>query len=219
MPRPPVALLFDLDGTLVDTLDLILTCFRHAFRCHVGTIPPDAELIAGIGTPLVAQLTGFVTDQTTRDAMIASYREHQLEHHDRLIREYEGTRETLRELHARGHPMAVVTSKAEALAQRALTFAGLADFMDIVIGVESTTRHKPHPEPVHVALAALGSTPDNAMFVGDSPHDIAAGNAAGVITVAALWGPFTRETLELAKPTHYIARISELFTLVASTSL
>jgi pyrophosphatase PpaX len=210
----PRALLFDLDGTLVDTLDLILTCFRHAFRTHVGAIPPDDALIAGIGTPLLTQLAGFVPDAALRDAMIATYRSHQLEHHDRLVREFPGAYDTLAALRARGHPIGVVTSKAEALAHRALAFARLDALMDVVIGVESSTRHKPDPEPVYVALQALGRSAREAIFVGDSPHDIGAGNAAGVVTVAATWGPFSRATLESARPTHIIDDIRHLPTLL-----
>ena len=215
MPRtPPHALLFDLDGTLVDSLDLILTCFRHAFRTHVGAIPPDDALIAGIGTPLVTQLAEFVADSVLRETMVTTYRSYQMEHHDRLIREFEGARETLELLHDRGHAMAIVTSKAELLAERALEFAGLAEYMDVVVGVESCERHKPDPEPVHVALRALDARPGDAIFVGDSPHDITSGNAAGVITVAALWGPFSRETLAAARPTHFIEHIRDLPSLI-----
>ncbi len=153
-------------------------------------------------------------DAVLREAMIATYRSHQLEHHDRLVREFPGAYDTLAALRARGHPMGVVTSKAEALAQRALAFARLDTLMDVVIGVESSTRHKPDPEPVHVALRALGRSASEAVFVGDSPHDIGAGNAAGVVTVAATWGPFSRETLELARPTHIIDDIRQLPSLV-----
>jgi pyrophosphatase PpaX len=211
---PRLALLFDLDGTLVDSLDLILTCFRHAFRTHVGVVPSDDDLVAGIGTPLIAQISSFVESAETRQAIVTTYRAYQMEHHDRLIREFDGAREVLHALHERGHPMAIVTSKAELLAERALEFAGLAEYMDAVIGVESCQRHKPDPEPVHVALRALDARARDALFVGDSPHDITSGNAAGVTTVAALWGPFTRETLAAARPRHFIAHIRELPPLV-----
>jgi pyrophosphatase PpaX len=81
--------------------------------------------------------------------------------------------------------------------------------------MDSTERHKPEPEPVLFALSALGSTPDNALFLGDSPHDIAAGNAAGVVSVAALWGPFSRKVLEQASPTYLLEHIRELPALVS----
>ena len=91
---------------------------------------------------------------------------------------------------------------------------GLIGHVDVVIGADSVTRHKPHPEPVLVALERLGAPRETAIFVGDSPHDVAAGNAAGVTTVAALWGPFGRDALERAEPDYIIDRIVELPGLV-----
>ena len=212
--RKPLALLFDLDGTLVDSIELILSSFRHAFRTHVGTVPSDSEWIAGIGTPLLAQLRAFTDDDALARAMRDTYREYQLQHHDELMRPYPGVAEAMRELRTRGHATAVVTSKASDLADRALRFTGIRDTIDIVIGMEMTKRHKPDPEPVNVALAQLGRGAHEAIFLGDSPHDIAAGNAAGVTTVAALWGPFTKQQLDAARPTHQLPTMGELPALV-----
>ena len=186
--RPPrrLALLFDLDGTLVDSVGLILASFRHACATTLGRVPADEEWIPGIGTPLQAQFGPFAESREQLEALVRAYRAFQREHHDRLTREFEGTRETMALLHGRGHPTALVTSKIVELAERALRFTGLRDFIDVVIGADSTARHKPDPEPVRVALERLGSATSEAVFVGDSPHDIAAGNAAGVLTVAAL---------------------------------
>lgn len=213
--RSPAALLFDLDGTLVDSVDLILTSFRHAFRTHLGEAPPDESWIAGIGTPLATQIGSLVPDdpQLALD-IAATYRAYQREHHDALLREFDGVRDTLALLHGLGHPTALVTSKMGDMAHRALTFTRLADLLDVVISADICARHKPDPEPVHMALRALDYPPDDAFFVGDSPHDIVAGNAAGVITVAALWGPFSRETLEKARPSHLIEHIRDLPALV-----
>ena len=88
----------------------------------------------------------------------------------------------------------------------------------MVVGFEDTTRHKPHPEPVSFALSQLGVSAAGAMFVGDSPHDIHAGNAAGVTTVAALWGPFDRETLAAAKPNHFIGCLPDLLAILEQPS-
>lgn len=204
-------LLFDLDGTLADSVSLILASFRHTFAAHVGAVPPDEAWIAGMGTPLATQLRGFVPDERLVERMLVTYRSFQHEHHDRLLRGFEGVPETLALLHARGHRMAIVTSKGDELAVRALRHLVLDRFMDAVVGLDSSRRHKPHPEPVHVALQRLGGPPPAAVvFVGDSPHDIEAGNAAGVITVGALWGPFPRPALEAAAPAHLIADIREL---------
>ena len=211
----PLALLFDLDGTLVDSIELILASFRHAFRTHLGTVPPDARWIAGLGTPLFTQLREFTQDDALARAMTATYRAYQMEHHDALMRAYEGVPEAMAELRARGHPTAVVTSKMRDLAERALQFTGLRGTIDVVIGMDDSTRHKPDPEPVLLALRALGREPREAVMLGDSPHDIRAGNAAGVVTVAARWGPFTAEELAAASPTHTAARMRDFPALVA----
>ncbi len=215
MPRRPLALLFDLDGTLVDSIELILTSFRHTFATHLGAVPPDSAWIAGLGTPLFTQLREFTRDDEVASAMTATYREFQMQHHDRLMRAYPGVREAMQELRAREHPTAVVTSKMSDLAERALMFTGLRETIDLVIGMENTERHKPDPEPVHAALRALGYPPSEAVFLGDSPHDIAAGNAAGVISVAAEWGPFSAAELDAAKPKYRVARMADFPALIA----
>ena len=213
--RPPLALLFDLDGTLVDSIELILSSFRYTFRQHLGEVPPDSKWIAGLGTPLFTQLKEFTQDDALARAMIATYRQYQLAHHDEFMRSYPGVSEAMAELRARGHATAVVTSKMSDLAIRALDFTGLRGTIDVVIGMEDTQRHKPDPEPVRVALAKLGRAANEAVFLGDSPHDIASGNAAGVITVAAQWGPFSRQELDAAKPGYQVLRMAEFPALIA----
>jgi pyrophosphatase PpaX len=213
-PRTPRALLFDLDGTLADSISLLLASFRHTFETHQAPIPPDEEWIAGIGTPLITQMRHFVPDEDEAQRMIRTYREFQRTHHDEMLREFDGVSETLALLKARKHAMALVTSKSNDLAHRALVWLHLTDYVDVVVGMDSTERHKPSPEPVLHALAELGTSAGNALFLGDSPHDIAAGNAAGVTTVAALWGPFSRRVLEEASPTHLLEHIRALPALI-----
>ena len=215
MLQRPLALLFDLDGTLADSIALLLAGFHHTFATHRPDFTPaDEEWIAGIGTPLITQMRHFVPTEEEAQQMILTYREFQRTHHDEMLREFEGVGETLALLKSRGYPMGLVTSKSNELAHRALTWLHLTDHIDVVVGMESTERHKPDPEPVLHALAALGATPSHALFLGDSPHDIEAGNAAGVTSVAALWGPFSRTVLEGASPTYFLEHIRELPALV-----
>lgn len=214
LSRAPLAILFDLDGTLADSVELILGAFRHTFNTHLGSVPADLAWIAGMGTPLSSQIRALVADEALIEPMTATYRDWQNQHHDALLREFEGVRETLSLLHDRGHEMALVTSKATEAAKRALRLIGIDALLSQVVGLDSTTSHKPNPEPVLHALAQLRRDPRDAIFVGDSPHDIAAGNAAGVFTVAALWGPFSRQTLEEAHPGRLIADIRDLPPLI-----
>jgi pyrophosphatase PpaX len=106
--------------------------------------------------------------------------------------------------------MGVVTSKSNEMMDRGLDWLGALEMMGTRIGMNSCDIHKPDPFPVRLALEELGYEPHEALFIGDSPHDINAGNGAGVISVAALWGPFTREQLEPHNPSEFLETISEL---------
>jgi pyrophosphatase PpaX len=214
MSRRPTAVLFDLDGTLIDSIDLIVNSALYAFEKCGHPAPAAEEWLADLGLPLQAMFSRFITDESRMADLVAGYREYQLENHDRLVRPYDEVSATLEALHARGLALAVVTSKVERLARRGLAHVGLDGFFDVVVGLESCTRHKPDPEPVQVALDRLGVRPEDAAFVGDSPHDMAAGRAAGVTTVAALWGPFSRAQLASSEPDYYIERMGELLPIV-----
>ncbi len=209
MPAPP-AVLFDLDGTLLDSLELILRSTRYAFEKLGRTPPSDQEWLAGVGIPLFTMLRRYASDDDDCLALITAYREYQVANHDRLTRCYDEVVETVRALRERGHPLAIVTSKSEALALRGLALVGLATSMDTIVGCNGSTRHKPDPQPVRIALHRLDVAPHQAIFVGDSVHDVIAGNAAGVATAAALWGAFSRDDLAAGAPTHYLESISEL---------
>lgn len=208
--RRPTTILFDLDGTLIDTIELILSSARFAFEGWHRGAPTDADWIRGIGTPLVEQLRQFAIDDHELEALLHRYRQHQTEHHDRLTRCYPDVPDVVAQLSRDGYRLGIVTSKATPIAQRSLTFVGLGAFFETVVGYDDTSRHKPNPEPVFEALTRLGVGPGEAVFVGDSPHDVRAGDAAGVVTVAVLWGVADRETLAAAEPDHLIECMSDL---------
>jgi pyrophosphatase PpaX len=211
--KRPLAVLFDLDGTLIDTIDLLLACARHTFEGR-SPAPTDDEWIAGIGTPLRKQFAAFTNSDDEIQALTNRYRTYQREHHDRLTSAFPGVLDTLDELEKRGNPMGIVTSKSNEMMDRGLEWVGIMRHMKTRIGMDNAKRHKPDPHPVQAALEELGYSPEEAVFLGDSPHDIASGNAAGVISVAALWGPFTREQLEPCHPMYYLERITDLPNLI-----
>jgi pyrophosphatase PpaX len=212
MPRP--AILFDLDGTLIDSIDLLVTSMVYAFEGR-DVQPPLDEWIAGIGTPLDAMLRTWARDEEDVLALRARYREYQFANHDAKTHAYPGAVDTVRALHAAGYPLAVVTSKLEYGARRSLKWIGVDDCFTAVVGIDATTKHKPEPEPVWHALALLGDIPPaEALFIGDSTHDMHAGNAAGVATAAALWGPFSRAQLETAHPRYWLNGFDDVRALV-----
>ena len=211
----PRAVLFDLDGTLIDSVPLIVASMQHAFAGRERA-PSVKEWVALIGTPLEAMIRRWGEDEADVTLLRERYKEHQWSHHDSMVRAFPGVPEVLEALTGRGVRMAVVTSKLEPSARRSLDFLGLARHFEAVVGLESTVRHKPDPEPVRVALTALSAEAGDSAFIGDSPHDVVAGNAAGVATVAALWGPFTRDELAPAHPRAWAARVSDLLPVLES---
>ena len=201
--------LFDLDGTLLDSVDLILSSYRHTALTHRGVAPDDDVWLAGLGTPLRAQLRELSDDPAEIEAMAATYRAYNLANHDRMVRPFDGVVDAVRGLARRG-PLGLVTSKLHYGALRGLRAAGLEEAFTVVVGADDVDRHKPDPAPVLAAVNRLGADFARTVFVGDSPHDMAAGRAAGVKTAAALWGPFPREALEPHRPDFWLYAPADL---------
>jgi len=215
MPPPSlVTVLFDLDGTLIDSIELIVKSARFAFASRPGPSPTDEEFMAGIGQPLVAQFGPYAGTPEEMQALIAAYRHYQLENHDRLTTLYDGVLDLVLALKDDGRPLGVVTSKMDAIARRSLSHVGLLDLFDVVVGMDHTQHHKPRPEPVQFALNRLGVAPGAASYIGDSPFDIEAGNAAGVTSIAVTWGAFSRDTLATASPSYTVDRPADLLPLI-----
>ena len=188
------AVLFDLDGTLIDTIELILTSARHATKVVLGEALPDDVLRHNIGVPLRVQFAEYAPEHV--DELLAAYRAHNESVHDELIREYPGTEDALKALAAAGFRLGIVTSKSRPVAQRGLDFFGLGKYFDVTVGFEDTEIHKPEAAPIIEAAFRIGTSPTRCLYVGDSPHDMASGIAAGALTGAALWGPFPDRVLE-----------------------
>jgi pyrophosphatase PpaX len=211
--------LFDLDGTLIDSVRLILDSYHHTLATH--GLPPrtDEEWLAGVGTPLTTQFAAWRDDPETLKALIATYREYNLTHHDRMVTVYPGVVDVMRELKGDGITTGLVTSKNRAGALRGLTLAQLEAMMDVLVCADEVENPKPHPEPVEKAVRLLGADPRATVYVGDSVHDMLAGRAAGVRTAAALWGPFGRSHLEGAQPDYWLERPEELLMLVRESRM
>lgn len=207
----PRALLFDLDGTLIDTEELILTSLRHATAQVLPTVPPDDVLRDMIGIPLKRQMEKL--DPEGAEEMLGLYREHNNQHHDDLIKGFPDVEEVLVKLAAAGYRLAVVTSKMTDQALRGLRVFNLEGHFEFVQGADKTTRHKPEPEPLLYAAEMLGLPPGDCAYIGDSPYDMESARAAGMLAVAALWGIFSCERLLAAGGQQTAATPRELLSL------
>lgn len=215
LARPAVrAVLYDFDGTLADTTALIMRCWRHMMHTHHGHVPPDEEWLSGFGMTLETQVRRFARSDEEYEAMLETYRSHQVENYDAMLRPFPGAVETVAELERRGVALAIVTSRARRGTVLGVELCGLASHFDVIVTPEDVAQPKPHPEPVLAALSQLGVSPAEALFVGDSPHDVAAGRAAGTRTAGALWGPFPRAKLEAERPDYLLAAQEDVLGLV-----
>lgn len=208
------AVLYDFDGTLADSTELIMRCYRHTMTTHLGECPPDDDWLSGFGMTLESQIRRFARTDDEAAAMLDTYRVFQDGIHDQMLRPFPGAVEAVAELERRGYRLAIVTSKHRRAAMRGMELCGLVSHFDAIITPEDVRHPKPHPEPVLTALERLGVAPDEALFVGDSPHDVASGRAAGTRTAAALWGPFSRQALEDAGPDAFLHAQDDVLALL-----
>jgi pyrophosphatase PpaX len=183
--RFPVVL-FDLDGTLIDSTSMILSSFKHATKTVLGRDIPDREIFAVVGGPtLEAQMRSFDPDRV--EELVAVYRAHNTPLHDHLEL-CAGMREVLDALKAEDRKLGIVTSKRRRTAQLALDRLEIELYFDVIVTSDDPVNHKPSPEPVLLALDRLGAEPGDAVYVGDSPYDVASARGAGVYSIAVLWG-------------------------------
>ncbi|HEX9015348.1 MAG TPA: HAD-IA family hydrolase [Chloroflexota bacterium] len=204
-------ILFDLDGTLVDTTNLILSTYRESVSKMVDSPPTDEEILKGFGTPLTSQLHRlFPTLRDRQDEIIELWKETQEKLHDTLIKPFPETAEVLAELRRLGHPMGVVTSKERVQAERDMKLYGLTSLIDVVVCWDDTSNHKPHPEPILKGMELLAARPQDTLYVGDSLHDMKAGREAGTRVAAAMWGPFAKDALLAFKPDYLLNSIRDL---------
>ncbi len=219
--NPPLdvdAVLFDLDGTLVDTTELIISSHEHTLAQHYRgpQRPTRREILRNLGRSLPATLREYAAaDQAAHageaaEQMLQTYRDYQRANHDRMIRPFEGIRETLDELARRGYLLGVVTSKMEANARLALDMYDLGGNLPFGVFHDDTERHKPDPAPLLLAAQKYRLDVSRTAYIGDSIHDMAAGRAAGMRTVAALWGPFPRADLEVERPDIFATTLDSL---------
>jgi pyrophosphatase PpaX len=202
------AALFDFDGTLGDSIDLILSSLRATAAELPGYIFDEAAVMPWIGRPLTAMLL----EQGVSDhaAWLAVYRRHYLRAHDEMLRPIEGISELLERLANAGARIGVVSSKKTDYVELGLNRLSLGSWIDVIVGADDTQRHKPDPEPLLHTARLLDVVPSRCVYVGDAVTDVVAGRAADMATIAVTWGAATADDLAGAGPTAVVSSVTEL---------
>ena len=217
MLKPVDGILFDLDGTLVDSLDLVVACFTHTCRTHLPSVPAREWMLSTIGRPLPRILEELAPGRG--GDLLQTWSLFHDEHHDRLLRPYPAALDVVRALHGHGLPLGVVSSKRRKGVARALALYDLTSLFQTVVTLEDTERHKPLPDPLLEGARRLGLPVARLLYVGDSTHDVLAVQGAGMPVAAALWGAGDDAALRALQPDVLLAKPHDLLEwLVARTS-
>lgn len=201
--------LFDADGTLFDTVDLICTCFDYITEKYAGITVDRATIINGIGAPLRSQLTAHLGPELDHDLVLADYLKYQLSIMEDKITPFPHVAETLATLKGAGKKLALVTSRRRISLEKILESTNTAKYFDVLITPEDTVKHKPDAEPALKAMAMLGASSSSTVFTGDAHYDICSGASAGVDTVFVNWSHIERASLPV-QPTWVIDSLQEL---------
>ncbi|KKO52606.1 pyrophosphatase PpaX [Paenibacillus sp. DMB20] len=178
--------LFDLDGTIIDTNELIISSFMHVFEKGPKGPLSREGIIPHMGTTLEYQLQTF-SGQEDVSQLVPLYRAYNQEHHDEMVRPFPHVNEVVQWLHGQGISMGIVTTKIRPSTLMTLEKFDLAPYMSAVVTVSDVEHPKPHPEPVLKAVEQLGCKPETTLMVGDSAVDIQSAKAAGVLAAGVSW--------------------------------
>lgn len=201
-------ILFDLDGTLINTNDLIMASFQHTLNHYYPDRFSEDDLLTFIGEPLYDSFKRL--DKERAREMVEMYREHNIENHEKFVTPFPGVIDTVKQLDRNGFKLAVVTSKMRESAELGLKITKLAPFFDVVVTVDDVTKAKPAPEPLEKAMARLQATPESTLMVGDSQYDIIAGKKAGTYTAGVAWSLKGKDFMKNLEPDLLIDEMPEL---------
>ncbi|RCW67063.1 pyrophosphatase PpaX [Saliterribacillus persicus] len=205
-------ILFDLDGTLIDTNELIIASFTHTLEQFSDKSYTREEIMDFIGPPLVDSLKKI--DPNRIEEMMEAYRVHNYANHEKYVKAYPTVVDTMIALKEAGFKLGIVTTKLNHAAQLGLELSGMKNIFDSLIGLDDVTHAKPHPEPILTAMGELKANPMTTLMVGDNYHDIEAGHNAGVKTAGVAWTIKGREVLEAHDPDFMLEEMSDLLQIV-----
>ncbi|WP_066175481.1 pyrophosphatase PpaX [Bacillus marinisedimentorum] len=204
--------LFDLDGTLIDTNELIISSFMHTLNHYYPGQYGREDCLQFMGPPLKESFSSLDPDRV--DEMVDTYRKHNIENHDKYVEAFDGVVETLETLHKHEYKLGIVTTKMRQTVKMGMELTGIDRFFDVVVTLDDVINAKPDPEPVEKALFQLGSRREHAIMIGDNHHDIVSGQNAGTYTAGVAWTAKGRKHLEAYDPDFMLENMQDLLKLI-----
>ncbi|MEK4201468.1 pyrophosphatase PpaX [Cytobacillus sp. FSL K6-0265] len=205
-------ILFDLDGTLIDTNELIISSFLHTLNHYYPERYQRQDVLPFMGPTLVETFTSI--DKDRADEMVHMYRAFNKENHDVLVKEFSGVYETVRTLKESGYKLGIVTTKMLDVVEKGLRLTKLDEFFEVIVALDHVEKPKPDAEPVLKALSLLGSEPHAAIMIGDNHHDIIGGRNAGTVTAGVAWSSKGRDHLLQFDPDYMLETMPDLLTIL-----
>jgi pyrophosphatase PpaX len=205
-------ILFDLDGTLIDTNELIISTYLHTLEKYFPGKYTREDVLPFLG-PTLHEVFGEM-DPDRVEEMVLEYRTYNLANHDALVKEFVGVMETIETLKNKGYKLAIVTTKREDVAFKGLRLMKLDSYFDVMIAYDHVKKVKPDPEPIFLALEKLDSKPEEALMVGDNFHDVLAGKNAGTKTAGVAWSIKGREYLAKYEPDFMLENMTDLLSIL-----
>ncbi|MCM3602518.1 pyrophosphatase PpaX [Robertmurraya korlensis] len=212
MTTKTTTILFDLDGTLIDTNELIIQSFLHTLQHYYPDQYKREDVIPFMG-PTLVETFGAMNPENVEE-MIKTYRTFNISNHDSLVKEFEGVKETVMALKEKGYKIGIVTSKMSDVVMKGLKLTKLDPYFEIVVALDHVEKAKPDPGPVRMALEKLHSSPEEAIMVGDNHHDILGGKNAGVRTAAVAWSIKGRDYLAKYNPDYMLENMTDLLAVL-----
>jgi pyrophosphatase PpaX len=205
-------ILFDLDGTLIDTNELIISTYLHTLEKYFPGKYTREDVLPFLG-PTLHEVFGEM-DPDRVEEMVLDYRTYNLANHDALVKEFVGVMETIETLKIKGYKLGIVTTKREDVAFKGLRLMKLDSYFDVMIAYDHVKKVKPDPEPIFLALEKLGSKPEEALMVGDNFHDVLSGKNAGTKTAGVAWSIKGREYLAKYEPDFMLENMTDLLRIL-----
>ncbi|MEH6992648.1 pyrophosphatase PpaX [Neobacillus drentensis] len=205
-------ILFDLDGTLIDTNELIISTYLHTLEKYYPGKYTREDVLPFLG-PTLHEVFGEM-DPDRVEEMVLEYRTYNIANHDALVKEFVGVMETIETLKKKGYKLAIVTTKREDVAFKGLRLMKLDSYFDVMIAYDHVKKVKPDPEPIFLALEKLDSKPEEALMVGDNFHDVLAGKNAGTKTAGVAWSIKGREYLAKYEPDFMLENMTDLLSIL-----